>query len=233
MMDEKATQELIFNTVKDKSVLKQDVFNNIILNFKILKQVLKEIGDDLSARIESVDERVIIEYKDTGEFEAQLRVAGDVLVFHMHTNVFKFDSQNSLWNTSYFKENGNRGYCGLINVYNFLNDSIKYNRVNDSGYMIGRLFVNAENHFMVEGKRQMGFLYNDIINSVIDKEKMKAIIQSAVLYTLDFDLFIPPYDEVKEVSVLEIKQLRDKLKMKTAKRLGFQFKADSDSIESL
>ena len=231
MMDEKATQELIFNTVKDKSVLKQDVFNNIILNFKILKQVLKEIGDDLSSRIESVDERVIIEYKDTGEFEAQLRVAGDVLVFHMHTNVFKFDSQNSLWNTSYFKENGNRGYCGLINVYNFLNDSIKYNRVNDSGYMIARLFVNAENHFMVEGKRQMGFLYNDIINSVIDKEKMKAIIQSAVLYTLDFDLFIPPYDEVKEVSVLEIQQLSDKLKMKTAKRLGFQFKADSDSIE--
>ena len=231
MMDEKATQELIFHTVKDKSVLKQDVFNNIILNFKILKQVLKEIGDDLSARVESVDERVIIEYKDTGEFEAQLRVAGDVLVFHMHTNVFKFDSQNSLWNTSYFKENGNRGYCGLINVYNFLNDSIKYNRVNDSGYMIGRLFVNAENHFMVEGKRQMGFLYNDIINSVIDKEKMKAIIHSAVLYTLDFDLFIPPYDEVKEVSVLEIQQLSDKQKLKTAKRLGFQFKADSDSIE--
>ena len=231
MMDEKATQELIFHTVKDKSVLKQDVFNNIILNFKILKQVLKEIGDDLSARVESVDERVIIEYKDTGEFEAQLRVAGDVLVFHMHTNVFKFDTQNSLWNTSYFKENGNRGYCGLINIYNFLNDSIKYNRVNDSGYMIGRLFVNAENHFMVEGKRQMGFLYNDIINSVIDKDKMKAIIQSAVLYTLDFDLFIPPYDEVKEVSVLEIQQLSDKQKLKTAKRLGFQFKADSDSIE--
>ena len=230
-MDENATQELIFQTVKDKSVLKQDVFNNIILNFKILKQVLKEIGDDLSSRVESVDERVIVEYKDTGEFEAQLRVAGDVLVFHMHTNVFKFDSQNSLWNTSYFKENGNRGYCGLINIYNFLNDSIKYSRVNDSGYMIGRVFVNAENHFMVEGKRQMGFLYNDIINSVIDKDKMKAIIQSAVLYTLDFDLFIPPYDKVKEVSVFEIQQLSDKLKLKTAKRLGFQFTADSDSIE--
>jgi hypothetical protein len=230
MMDEKATQDLIFNTVKDKSVLKQDVFNNIILNFKILKQVLKEIGDDLSTRIESVDERVIVEYKNTGEFEAQLRVAGDVLIFHMHTNVFKFDSQNSLWNSSYFKENGNRGYCGLINIYNFLNDSIKYNRENDSGYMIGRLFVNSENHFMVEGKRQMGFLYNDIMNSVIDKDKMKAIIQSAVLYTLDFDLFIPPYDEVKEVSVFDIQQLSDKLKLKTAKRLGFQFTADSDSV---
>jgi len=231
MMNEKEAQELIFKTVKDKSVLKQDVFNNIILNFKVLKQVLKEVGDDLRGRVEAVDERVIVEYKDTGEFEAQLRVAGDVLVFHMHTNVFKFDTQHNLWNTSYFKENGNRGYCGVINIYNFLNDSIKYSRVNDSGYMIGRLFINAENHFMVEGKRQMGFLYNDILNSVIDKDKMKAIIQSSILYTLDFDLFIPPYDQVKEVSVFEIQQLSDNLKLKTAKRLGFRFKADSDTVE--
>ena len=52
-----------------------------------------------------------------------------------------------------------------------------------------------------------------------------------MLYTLDFDLFIPPYDKVKEVSVFEIQQLSDKLKLKTAKRLGFQFKADSDSME--
>ena len=230
MMNEKEAQEFIFNTVKEKSVLKQDIFNNMILNFKVLKQVLKEIGDDLCAKIEEVDERVIIEYKDTGEFEAQLRVAGDVLVFHLHTNVFKFDNQNSLWSTSYFKENGNRGYCGIINIYNFLNDSIKYNRINDAGYMIGRVFINAENHFMVEGKRQMGFLYNDIINSVIDKEKMKAIIQSAVLYTLDFDLFVPPYDQVKEVSVLEIQQLSENLKLKTGKRLGFKFQADSDSV---
>lgn len=231
-MNEKETQEFIFKTVKEKSVLKQDIFNNIILNFKVLKQVLKELGDDLRGRVEAVDERVIVEYKDTGEFEAQLRVAGDVLVFHMHTNVFKFDSQNSLWNTSYFKSNVNRGYCGVINIYNFLNDSIKYNRVNDAGYMIGRLFINAENHFMVEGKRQMGFLYNDIINSVIDKDKMKEIIQSAILYTLDFDLLVPPYDEVKEVSVFEIQQLSDNLKLKTGKRLGFKFKADSDAIES-
>ena len=230
-MDEKEAQEFIFNTIKEKSVLEQDVFNNIILNFKVLKQVLKELGDDLRGRIETVDERVIVEYKDTGEFEAQLRVAGDVLVFHMHTNVFRFDSQNSLWNTSYFKENPNRGYCGVINIYNFLNDSLKYNRVNDAGYLIGRLFINGENHFMVEGKRQMGFLYNDIINSVIDKEKMKALIQSAILYTLDFDLFVPPYDQVKEVSVFEIQQLSDNLKLKTGKRLGFKFKADSDSIE--
>ena len=55
------------------------------LNFKVLKSVLKEIGDDLNDKMTKVDERVIIEYKDSGEFEAQLRVAGDLLVFQMHS----------------------------------------------------------------------------------------------------------------------------------------------------
>ena len=130
-MDYQKNQELLFNLVKEKSVLKQDVFSNIILNFKILKSVLKEIGDDLKNKISNVDDRVIIEYKDSGEFEAQLRVAGDILIFQMHSNVFKFTSENSLWKSSYLSENHNRGFCGLINIYNFLNDSFKFNRFND------------------------------------------------------------------------------------------------------
>ena len=229
-MDYQKNQDLLFNLIKDKGVLKQDVFSNIILNFKVLKSVLKEIGDDLSDRIAKEDERVIIEYKDSGEFEAQLRVAGDLLVFQMHSNVFKFNLENSLWKSSYLSENPNRGFCGLINVYNFLNDSFKYNRSNDLGYLIGRLFINHENHFMVQGKRQLGFLYNDFINAVIDKEKLKSIVQSAILYSLDFDLLVPSYDLVNQVSVNQVKQVGDDLKLRTAKRLGFVFQNNNDEI---
>ena len=229
-MDYQKNQDLLFNLIKEKGVLKQDVFSNIILNFKVLKNVLKEIGDDLSDRIANEDERVIIEYKDSGEFEAQLRVAGDLLVFQMHSNVFKFNIENSLWKSSYLSENPNRGFCGLINVYNFLNDSFKYNRSNDLGYLIGRLFINHENHFMVQGKRQLGFLYNDFINAVIDKEKLKSIVQSAILYSLDFDLLVPSYDLVNQVSVNQVKQVSDDLKLRTAKRLGFVFQNNNDEI---
>ena len=229
-MDYKKNQDLLFNLIKEKGVLKQDVFSNIILNFKVLKSVLKEIGDDLSDRMSNVDERVIIEYKDSGEFEAQLRVAGDLLVFQMHSNVFKFNLENSLWKSSYLSENPNRGFCGLINVYNFLNDSFKYNRSNDLGYLIGRLFINHENHFMVQGKRQLGFLYNDFINSIIGKEKLKSIVQSAILYSLDFDLLVPSYDLVNQVSVSQVKQVGDDLKLRTAKRLGFVFQNNNDEI---
>ncbi|MEC8603394.1 MAG: hypothetical protein VXY47_03490 [Bacteroidota bacterium] len=230
-MNHKESQELMFNLVKEKSVLKQDVFNNIILNFKVLKQVLKEVCDDLSTRISNVDERVIIEYKETGEFEAKVRVAGDLLIFQMHTNVFKFDRENSLWKTVYLSENDNRGYCGIINIYNFLNDSFKYNRYNDLGYLVGRIFINHENHFMVEGKRQLGFLYNDFVNHILDKDKLKSIIQSAIIYCLDFDLLVPNYDIIKEVSVREINQRIDDSRIKTGKRLGFVFNSNSDSVE--
>ena len=230
-MNHKESQELMFNLVKEKSVLKQDVFNNIILNFKVLKQVLKEVCDDLSTRISKVDERVIIEYKETGEFEAKVRVAGDLLIFQMHTNVFKFDRENSLWKTVYLSENDNRGYCGIINIYNFLNDSFKYNRYNDLGYLVGRIFINHENHFMVEGKRQLGFLYNDFANHILDKDKLKSIIQSAIIYCLDFDLLVPNYDIIKEVSVREINQRIDDSRIKTGKRLGFVFNSNSDSVE--
>ena len=229
-MDYQKNQDLIFNLIRDKGVLKQDVFSNIILNFKVLKNILKEIGDEVNERMTNIDERVIIEYKDSGEFEAQLRVAGDLLIFQMHSNVFKFNLENSLWKSSYLSENPNRGFCGLINVYNFLNDSFKYNRSNDLGYLIGRLFINHENHFMVQGKRQLGFLYNDFINAVIDKEKLKSIVQSAILYSLDFDLLVPSYDLVNQVSVNQVKQVSDDLKLRTAKRLVYGCKNNNDEI---
>ena len=174
------TQKLIVQTLKEKSVLKQDVFNNTILNFKVLKRTLKELADELEDTIEEVDQRITVKYKEKGEYEAQLKIAGDILIFHMHTNVFRFDNSNGLWKTSYLNEDANRGYCGVINVYNFLSDSFKYHRLNDLGYLIARIFINNENHFMVQGKRQLGFLYNDFVNSTIDKEEMKKILESAV-----------------------------------------------------
>jgi hypothetical protein len=231
MSETPSPEEMILNIIKEKSVLKQNVFSNMNLNFKILKQVLKELCDTLNDEMEGVDERIMISYVEKGEYEAELRVAGDVLVFHMHTNVFQFDTGHSIWKTSYLKENSSRAYCGIINVYNFLNDSFKYNRINDSGYLIARIFINNESHFMVQGKRQMGFLYNDFVNAMIDKEQLTSIVNSAILYTLDFDLLTPPYENVKEVKVHEMRQLTDSLQLKTGKRLGFRFQADTDEIE--
>jgi hypothetical protein len=55
----------------------------------------------------------------------ELKVAGDTIIFHMHTNVFKLDQSHSLWKTSYLGEDELRGYFGVVNMYNFLSDSFK------------------------------------------------------------------------------------------------------------
>jgi len=87
-------------------------------------------------------------------------------------------------------------------------------------------FINREMHYFVEGKRQMGFLYNNFGQEVIDKGSIKRIIESALLYTLDFDLLVPPYDVVKIASVAQMNSKIDSAKLQTGKRLGFKFNSD-------
>jgi hypothetical protein len=230
-MEKLSPRDLIIKTLKEKSSLKQDVFANTQTVFAAFKSIAKNMAADLQKEAKTIDKRLIIEFKDKGEYEFELRVAGDLLIFMMHTNVFEFDKNHAVWKSSYLKSDITRSFCGIINIYNFLNDSFKYNRVNDLGYVIGRVFINRENHFFAEGKRQLGFLYNDFVNAVIDENQVKSILESTILYSLEFDLFTPPFDSIKEVSVLDMQQATESMQIKTGKRLGFRFQADSDEID--
>ncbi|MEW6468850.1 MAG: hypothetical protein AB1458_08000 [Bacteroidota bacterium] len=224
-------KELILKLLREKSALKQDIFQNIQLRFGDFKKELRQLADELRAEAVKFDNRISIEYKERSVHEVELLIAGDLLIFHMHTNVFEFDKNHPVWKSSYVKENPYNSYCGMIVVYNFLADSFKYNRVNDIGYLIARIFINKENHFFVEGKRQLGFLYNDFVNSTIDKDAIRRICESTILYALDFDLLTPPFEAVKEVSVSELLEAANQMQLKTGKRLGFRFQADTDQFE--
>jgi hypothetical protein len=216
-------RETIYRLVKEKAVLKQDVYTNTVKVFSDLKSVLAETVKDVRDNFGNQDERVDFYYRDRGDFQAEIKIAGDVLVFYMHTNVFQFDKSHSVWRSSYVKENEDNTYVGIINVYNFLADSFKYQRVSDLGYLIGRIFVNRESHFIVQGKRQLGYLYNDFVNGVLDKEALKSVVESAILYTLDFDLYTPPYENLQQVTVEEIQSVTNSASLATGKRMGFRF----------
>ena len=209
-----------------KSSLKQDVAENTLNTFGWIKEVLQEFTKDLSHELKDGDKRLYIEYKDRGKFEAQLRIAGDILIFSMHSNIFCFNREHTIWKTDYIKNNPMNAYCGIINIYNFLSDSFKYGRMEDLGYLIGRLFINREMHFTVEGKRQFGFQYQNFGKDTLKKSILKKIITTAIDYTLQFDLLVPPYDAVKIVSVAQMTQKIQSAKLLTAKRLGFTFNSD-------
>jgi hypothetical protein len=222
------TNEMILKVLKEKAALKQDVFYKNIAVFKLLKEVCRDIARDLKPKATEIDKRLIIEFKEKSEFEFELRVAGDVLIFSMHTNVFEFDTSHQIWKSSYVRDNESASYCGMINIYNFLADSFKYSRSNDLGYLVARIFVNFENHFFLEGKRQLGFLYNEFANSIISRDQLQNIVESAILYCLDFDLFTPPFDEVKVISLGQVQEASAMMSVKTGKRLGFRFQADNE-----
>jgi len=221
-------KESLKNLVFDKSDLKQRVFAATKETFELFRTITRELISTFQEVNRSEGRNVAFEFTDHGDFEFEVKFAGDVLVFDMHTNVFEFSRDHQVMKSQYIREDSRRSYCGVIRIYNFLADSFTYHRDQDLGYMIGRVFVNCEKHYFIEGKRELGMLYNNFNIALINNESVQSIVESAIEYTTNFDLLTPPYDEVKMVSVGEMRSDYDKKSMATGKRLGFRFQADTD-----
>ena len=220
------TKSAILQTIREKSILKQLVYKNTAEVFSDLKLVLGNLVDEYNAELEGESDAVKLEFEDRGESEVQIRVASDILVFSMYSNVFQFDRDHAVWKKDYVKQKPNNAYSGIINIYNFLSDSFKYKRSEDLGYLVARVFINQEKHYLVEGKRQMSLLENDLSQSISDEDSLRKIVETAINYSLNFDLLVPPYDDVKILAVADIDEKIQNAKIKTGKRLGFQFKSD-------
>lgn len=219
-------KQLIIATLKEKSLLKQKIYDNTVKSFGTVKDILKEMSKEINLNVGSIDSRIKMEYTERSHFDAQLKVAGDVLLFSMHSNIFQYDREHPAWKTAYIQKNRYNAYSGIINIYNFLADSFKYSRLDDLGYLVGRIFINHENQYLVEGKRQMGMLFSNYGNEEISKPALQNIIYSAVQYCMEFDLLVPPYDAVKIASVGQLETKIQHSNLITGKRLGFQFNSD-------
>ena len=223
-MKKSSEKESLVNLLRDRSLLKQDVYDQTLKTFSMFQDIIEEKLENL--RKEIPNERVRLRYDENGDFESHAYVGSDVLVFNMHSNVFSFPKENAVWKTSYIEKDKSRAYCGVINIYNFLADSFLQNRFNDAGYLIGRIFINKENHFMVEGKGQLGFLFRDFMHGELNKTEMNKILECAIQHAVEFDLLSPPYEKVNVVDVMHIKAQSTAQQLKTGKRLGFRFESD-------
>jgi len=230
-MSEPSKRDIIVNTLEGKSSMKQDVYDNTFKVFREFKSSIKELAENLQKRIGDKDKRLGVEYLERGDFEAELKIAGDVLIFYMHTNIFKLDPEHGVSKSAYCTEDDLRRYCGTISVYNFLTDSFKYSRVNDLGNMIARIFVNKEEQFFVEGKGQLGFLYEEFQSDTFDAEVVTGLVESIILHTLEFDLLNPPFGEVQAVSVHQILEATKFMTLSTGKRIGYAFQSENDLVE--
>jgi hypothetical protein len=228
MADVKCNKEIL-KLLSEKSSTKQFVFRQSKELFKEFGDELGKIANELNSNICNIDQSVVVHHKDIGEFEKQIFFSGDAIVFQMHTNIFTFEKSHHIWKTSYIKEDPMRAYFGVIHMYNFLADSFKYNRESDYGQLLGRIYLNKDKHFFMEGQRQFAFLYNDLHNDVFNEEQMRMIIEKSIEYSLDFDLTVPNMNDYKELTLGQIVQFGSALSLTTRKKLGFKFSFEKGS----
>lgn len=128
--------------------------------------------------------------------------------------------------SEYVKSQPSRSFVGTVHVYNFLADSFKYDRDEDNGYLVARIFINSEEGFFVEGKRQRNMGVSHYGEQLLTRENWRKVAETAFKYAVEENPLVPPYELVMQTDMATLKQYIMTSKIKTAKRMGFGFRAD-------
>ncbi|WP_257883314.1 hypothetical protein [Hymenobacter sp. DG01] len=217
----------IFEGLKQKSSAKQAIYRNTLATFDMLRKVSQELVVELSRKITPVDSTVVIEYRPVNEMEFHIRFSGDLLVFVLHSNIVTFPEDYGPMATQYVQDDFRRRFFGHIMAYNFMADSIKYQRMNDPGYLVGRLLVNIDNHYFLEGVQQLELPDNDMSDNRITEEALKLFVESAMIAAVNNDLIAPPLDDIQKISV---KQKLENQQVSRARKVGFSFSHEQSPI---
>lgn len=218
-------RQRIIDLLQTKGLIKINCFNKALDIFQDLKNTMHETTGDINE--DMPNNRILkIEYRDKGKFEAQIQFGDDILIFNMHTDIFQFDDSHPVCSTDYAKLDENNTLCAVINVYNFLSNSFKYNRESDEGYLVGRIFINHEGYYFVEGKGLEHYSSKIFGTATITEEVVVDIIQTMMLFTLNFELLVPQYDTIKVIDSDKMNNRIDNSKTDTGKRIYMNFDID-------
>jgi hypothetical protein len=222
-MGDYKTKDLIVKFLQDKYLVKSQVATHLDHSFKLLYSSCKKLCNNVKDDVLKVVPTLNLDCIERNSSSFEFRFGDESLVFQKINFVLQVDKSHSIWTSSYLSDNYLNSYCGVINIYNFLTDAFRNNRMEESGYLIARIFVNHENHFFTEGKRQLGFLYNDFESSELNENSLYNICESALLYCLDFDPSVPDYELVSSITVGALKDQIDYSMAPAQKKLGFRF----------
>lgn len=213
----------IVGLLKHKACTKQAVYRITQDVFKRMKKIAADLANNIDHQIQEIDPSVDVEYINISDFEFQVKFSGDLLVFSMHSNVVAFPKNHVLHSSPYIQEDSKRGFFGAIVAYNFLADSIKYKRMGDPGYLIGRLFMNNESHYLVEGVRQLEFLHPSVQENILGDGILKKFIESAMIAALEIDSQMPSFEQERVISV---QQKLSKNMLGNIEKVGFKMTAE-------
>lgn len=193
--------EYITQLLESKSTAKQKTYKHLLEAFNMLKEEALCIVQELQKKAHPGDDDVTVVFTLINEHEFHVKVAGDLLIFVLHTNVVTFDEEHFVMKDTYTRQNEYNRYYGQIMIYNFMADSLKFNRINDPGYLLARLMVNHENRFFVEGEGQLSFLFNKVSEGQLQRENLNALVKLALAIAIENDLMAMPYPQVRFITL--------------------------------
>jgi len=212
---------LIAQGLREKSSAKQAIFRATQAAFTLLRQVSQQLCLELTQKVTAdADASVKIECQPINEMEFHIRFSGDLLVFIMHSNIVTFPDDFGPLNTPYVAADFRRRFFGHIMAYNFMADSIRYQRLNDPGYLLGRLLINIDSHYFLEGVQQLELPGHDMSASTVTAESLRLFVESAMIAAVNNDLIAPPLDDIQKINV---KQKLENQQVSRGSKVGFSF----------
>lgn len=231
-MASKKTNDIV-TELQIKATLKSQIMKVAKNSFEELYSTLEGMKEEYNSVLTSnaaqnaiLTKELKVELTRPSQHVYQINADEDTLILSLQNGVYQFDRDHEVWQTPYVQENEARSYAAIVNIYNFLSDSFKYDRCEDPGYLVARVFISAEGTFFVEGKRQRGMGSKDYGKKPLNGENWKKIIETALKYCIDFDMLVPPYENVMLTDLGHMYLEIQSSKTKTGKRLGFQFRSD-------
>jgi hypothetical protein len=203
-----------------KSTAKQVTYKKLIAAFELLAKESKRVIAELKKKVKSTDADVTLGFERVNEHEFQVKLAGDMLVFVLHTNIVTFDDAHEVMKDPYIQSADINRYFGQIMIYNFMSDSLRFHRVNDPGYLLARLLINHDGRYIIEGEGKLGVVFSHISESSITEADLNILVKLALTLAIENDLMAPPYTQVKFITLYQ--KLEKTQELGAGQKIGFR-----------
>ena len=206
--------------LESKSAAKQITFKKLLSAFESLAKEARNVIGELKKKVKPGDQDVTVDFKRINDHEFQLKLAGDMLVFVLHTNIVTFEDTHDVMKDPYILQKEINKYFGQIMIYNFMSDSIKFHRVNDPGYLLARLLINHEGRYIIEGEGKLGVVFSHISETFITDDDLNILVKLALTLAIENDLMAPPYPQVKFITLYQ--KLEKTQELGAGQKIGFR-----------
>lgn len=206
--------------LETKSTAKQITFKNLLLAFQTLQTDAFQVINEIKKRARPGDQDVTTDFIAVNDHEFQVKLAGDLLVFVLHTNIVTFQDDHPILQTGYMRQQQVNRYFGQIMIYNFMSDSVRFNRMNDPGYLLARLLINHEGRYVIEGDGPLAQFSQTVSEGSITELELTNLVKIALAMAIENDLVAPPFPQVRFITLHQ--KLEKTQELGAGQKIGFR-----------